>query len=78
MEQKIRKLYGTRPVKRSRRRTRREIDRLKGALYDVLSENHPATVRQVFYLAENRGLIAKTENEYKRVSAVPSSNAPGR
>ena len=68
MKQKIHKLYGSRPVNRPRRRTRREIERLKEALFDVLSENNPATVRQVFYLTVAQGLIPKTELEYRRIS----------
>lgn len=38
---------------------------LEYALYDVLFDGHPMTVRQVFYRMVARGAIAKTETEYK-------------
>lgn len=47
------------------RRTKVEIVRLREALYGILFEDNPMTVRQVFYQAVGRGLVAKTENEYK-------------
>ncbi len=56
----------TSPIKR-KRRTKAEIEELQGHLYAILAEEHPATVRQVFYQAVTRGLIDKTEAEYKNV-----------
>jgi hypothetical protein len=50
---------------RRRRRTKAEIGLIKGALYDVLYEDHPQTVRQVFYRLTTQGVVAKTEAEYK-------------
>jgi len=49
-----------------RRRTRAEIERIKGGLYEILKAQNPMTVRQVFYQAVTRGLIEKTESEYKQ------------
>ena len=47
------------------RRTKIDIQRLKSALYSIIEEMHPMTVRQVFYQAVTRGLIEKREQEYK-------------
>lgn len=57
-------VYESRPTKR-RRRTRAEIEALKDALYAIVAEQHPMTVRQVFYQAVSRGLVPKTEAAYK-------------
>ena len=58
--------YGSRTIKQRRRRTRVEIEEIKAGLFDILALQHPATVRGVFYQAVTRGLVAKTEAEYKR------------
>jgi hypothetical protein len=50
---------------RSTRRTKPEISALEWGLYEIVVTNRPMTVRQVFYQAVSRGLIAKTEAEYK-------------
>lgn len=52
------------PIKRGRR-TKAEIEVVRDGLYTILSEQHPATVRGTFYQAVGRGLVAKTEAEYK-------------
>src|SRR5579884_1723964 len=52
-----------RPTKR--RRTKKEIEGIKDVLYETLAEDNPMTVRQVFYQLVSRGVIAKTETEYK-------------
>ncbi len=52
------------PIKR-RRRTKVEIETVRNGLYEILSEQHPATVRGTFYQAVSKGLVAKTESEYK-------------
>jgi hypothetical protein len=48
------------------RRTRAEINAIREALFETLAEDHPMTVRQVFYRLVSRGAIAKTEAEYQR------------
>lgn len=48
------------------RRKKAEIAELKRALYEIIEEMRPMTVRQVFYQAVSRGLIPKSEDEYKR------------
>jgi hypothetical protein len=50
---------------RRKRRTAAEIAELRRAIYAFLRDMQPATVRAVFYNVETRGLIAKTQNEYK-------------
>jgi hypothetical protein len=42
------------------------MDEVRAALYRVVSSEHPATVRQVFYRLVSDGVIAKTEGEYKQ------------
>jgi hypothetical protein len=56
--------YGTRPT-RKQRRTKAEIDSIKEAMAATVEEIQPATVRQVFYQLVSRGVVAKTELEYK-------------
>jgi hypothetical protein len=56
--------YKSRPIKR-KRRTKADIEALQDALYQLLEQDHPMTVRQVFYRIVSQGGIAKTENEYK-------------
>jgi hypothetical protein len=52
-------------IKRSRR-TKAEIGRIKASIIDILSQDHPQTVRQVFYALTVRGVIKKAEIEYQR------------
>ena len=55
--------YGSRPIRR--RRARADMDRIRRMIQEVLEEIQPATVRQVFYQLVGRGVVAKTEMEYK-------------
>ena len=48
-----------------RRRSKAEIKKVWQAISDLLNEDHPMTVRQVFYRLVSEGRIAKTEAEYK-------------
>lgn len=57
--------YGTSPTKRRRRRSKAEIEAIKDAIYNVLAEDHPQTVRQVFYRLSTIGVVEKTQAEYK-------------
>jgi len=56
--------YRTRPIKR-RRRTISDLGNIRGAIYETLAGDNPATVRQVFYRLVSAGVIEKTEAEYK-------------
>ena len=49
------------------RRTKAELEILKTALYNVVEENEPVTVRQAFYQLVSSGAIAKTEADYKNI-----------
>lgn len=40
------------------------------ALYTIVAEQYPMTVRQVFYQATVRGIIEKTENGYSKVQSL--------
>lgn len=58
--------YRTRPIKRRQRRTKAQIAEIRDAMYLVLEDDHPQTVRQVFYRLTSAGVIEKTDAEYKR------------
>lgn len=49
------------------RRTKNDMERLKDAIYSTLAQDHPMTVRQVFYALTVQGLIPKTEGAYKGI-----------
>ena len=56
-------VYGSRPT--SRRRTKAEIEAIKKQIEIALATDHPMTVRQLFYRLVTRGVISKSEAEYK-------------
>jgi hypothetical protein len=61
--------YGARPIKR-RRRTKDEVEQLERQILEVLGEDHPQSVRHVFYrLTDPRRPepVAKSEKGYKAV-----------
>jgi hypothetical protein len=47
------------------RRTKATIKNIRQAIYDVIDDDTPMTVRQVFYQLVARGIIEKTEAAYK-------------
>lgn len=55
-----------RPTKRHRR-SKAEVAAIKAAMYDLLANDHPMTVRQVFYRMTVIGQIPKTQNGYTSV-----------
>lgn len=57
------KPYPARSIKR-KRRTKAELDQLKESILAIVAENHPMTVRQLFYQMVGPQLIEKTEKEY--------------
>ncbi len=54
----------SRPTK-PKRRTKAEIEALREAIYEIVEDGEPMTVRQVFYQLTSRGVIHKTEAQYK-------------
>ena len=58
--------YQTSPIKRHRA-TRAELEQRRDALFDIVANMRPMTVRQVFYQATVRGIVEKTENGYAKV-----------
>jgi hypothetical protein len=56
--------YGASPIK-SRRRSKADIQAIRDVIVDVVGDRRPMTVRQVFYQLVTRGVIGKTEAEYK-------------
>jgi hypothetical protein len=59
-------IYQARQIKRVRS-TKAEVDARREALYDIVAEQQPMTVRQVFYQATVKGLVDKTEAGYTKV-----------
>lgn len=57
-------VYRARSIKRHRR-TKAEIEAIKKVIVAVVHQEHPMTVRQVFYRLVSMGAISKTEAEYK-------------
>lgn len=56
--------YQACPTKRARR-SKAEIEDIKGAVYDIVAADYPMTVRQVFYQLVNRGVVEKSEEAYQ-------------
>jgi hypothetical protein len=48
------------------RRTKAEITRIRETIEEILAQDNPQTVRQVFYALTVRGVIKKAEVEYQR------------
>ena len=48
------------------RRTKAAVDIIRKNIRDVLEQDHPQTVRQVFYALTVRGVIKKIEGEYQQ------------
>lgn len=60
-------VYVASDIKQKRfRRTKAAVTSIREAIHDLLEEDHPQTVRQVFYALTVRGLIQKDEVEYQR------------
>jgi hypothetical protein len=59
-------VYQAGPIKRQRA-TKAEVEGRRSALYDIVADMQPMTVRQVFYQATVRGIIEKTESGYDKV-----------
>src|SRR5262245_43562332 len=56
--------YGACPIRRGRR-TKAEIEAIKAAIFDIVEDGQPMTVRQVFYQFVVRSVIEKTEEQYQ-------------
>lgn len=56
--------YRACPTNRARR-TKAEIAALRAAIVDVIEDDPPMTVRQVFYQLVTRGVVEKTEEQYQ-------------
>ena len=52
------------------RRTKQERADLADALYDIVSDLQPMTIRSLFYRAVSAGIVAKTELEYKLIVRI--------
>lgn len=52
------------------RRTKQQRKELADALYDIVSDLQPMTIRSLFYRAVSAGIVAKTELEYKLIVRI--------
>lgn len=59
-------VYGASPVKR-RRRTNAELDAVNEAIIAAVCDEHPVSLRGVFYRVVSAGAVEKTENGYRLV-----------
>jgi hypothetical protein len=59
-------IYQASHIKRLRS-TKAEVEARREALYDIIAEQQPMTVRQVFYQATVKGVVDKTEAGYTKV-----------
>src|SRR4051812_36509159 len=59
-------VYQASRIKRGRA-TKEEILNRRQALYEIIAEQKPMTVRQVFYQATVRGIVEKAETGYDKV-----------
>jgi hypothetical protein len=59
-------VYGTSALKRNRR-TQVELHELDMAICTVCAEDHPLTVRGVFYRVMSAGAVEKSEKAYAAV-----------
>src|SRR4051812_3288793 len=59
-------VYQASRIKRGRA-SKAEIQGRRQALYDIVDEQKPMTVRQVFYQATVRGIVEKAESGYDKV-----------
>ena len=62
-------VYQASRIKRVRA-TKAEMAERREALFDIVAEQQPMTVRQVFYQATVRGVIEKTEAGYNKVQTL--------
>jgi hypothetical protein len=56
--------YRASPISRERR-TKADIEEIRSAILDIINEDPPMTVRQVFYQLVTRSIIDKTEDQYQ-------------
>ncbi len=59
-------VYVPSPIKR-RRATKQEVAARRRAFLEIVAEQKPMTVRQVFYQASVRDLVSKSEAGYRMV-----------
>jgi hypothetical protein len=59
--------YSASPIKPKRfRRTKATVSIIRKNIHEVLQQDHPQTVRQVFYALTVRGVVKKAETEYQQ------------
>ena len=63
---RVETFYAPRQIKH-RRRTKAEMDAFRHAILSVLADDHPRSVRGVYYKLVTLGVIEKVENQYDAV-----------
>lgn len=66
-ERHVMSVYPTSQIKRGPRATKAEVESRRAALFSIVQQHRPMTVRQVFYQATVRGIIDKTEHGYLKI-----------
>ena len=61
--------YQASPIKR-RRATKDDMSTRRRRLVEIVEEDHPMTVRQVYYQAEVHGIVGKTDADYDKIQAT--------
>lgn len=63
----MKRINSPRPIKSLKRprRSRADVERIRNAMLEIFEIERPMTCRQMFYQLVSRGVIAKTELEYK-------------
>ena len=49
-----------------KQRTKADVAAIRAAIIEILTADHPQTVRQIYYQLVVRGLVQKTEIEYSQ------------
>jgi hypothetical protein len=61
--------YQASPIKR-RRATKDEMSTRRRRLIEIVEDEHPATVRQVYYQADVHKIVGKTDSDYDKVQTM--------
>jgi hypothetical protein len=62
-------VYPASRIKR-RRATRDEMSTRRGRVIEIIEDENPATVRQVYYQAEVHKLVGKTDGDYDKIQSM--------
>ena len=64
-------LYPASPIKPKRARaTKDEMSTRRRVVIEIIEDEHPATVRQVYYQADVRKLVGKSDGDYDKIQSL--------